>query len=175
MIVGNSPGVSGMAYYVLESELSVREDRHTEFKGHKNVAEKDVPPWCKIPNSHKSSQTAASKCVLEQTDAPARLHAFDAAVFASPTDLIHTLPRVLCGFLNTGEGGCVYMGVLDSGVVVGLEMTASLQQHLWQSAHDMMSRYSPPVSRERYTVCESSRRHCVCVSPRLWWEVCAVR
>lgn len=52
-----------MAYYVQESELSVREDRHNEFKGHKNVAEKDVPPWCKIPNSHRSSQTAASKCV----------------------------------------------------------------------------------------------------------------
>ena len=72
---------AGMAYYVLESELSVREDRHTEFKGHKNVAEKDVPPWCKIPNSQRSSQTGASKCVLvacvEQTDAPARLHAFD--------------------------------------------------------------------------------------------------
>lgn len=46
------------------------------------------------------------------------------------------------------------MGVLDSGVVVGLEMTSSLLQHLQQSTHDMMSRYSPPVSRERYTVRE---------------------
>ena len=54
---------AGMAYYVQESELPVREDRHNEFKGHKNVAEKDVPPWCKIPYSRRSSQTAASKCV----------------------------------------------------------------------------------------------------------------
>lgn len=70
----------------------------------------------------------------------------------------------------------MYMGVLDSGVVVGLEMTDSLQKHLWQNTHDMMSRYSPPVSRDRYTVCEPSRGRCVCVSPMLlWWAVCAVR
>lgn len=48
------------------------------------------------------------------------------------------------------------MGVLDSGVVVGLEMTPSLLKHLLQSTHDMMSRYSPPVGRERYTVREPS-------------------
>ena len=52
---------SMQAYYVYESQLSVREDRHNEFKGHKNIAEKDVPPWCKIPNSTRSSQTGASK------------------------------------------------------------------------------------------------------------------
>ena len=62
--------------------------------------------------------------------------------------------RALCGFLNTGEGGRVYMGVLDSGVVVGLQMTSSQVQHLEQDTHDMMSRYRPPVSRDRYTVRE---------------------
>ena len=46
------------------------------------------------------------------------------------------------------------MGVLDSGVVVGLQMTSSQVQHLEQDTHDMMSRYRPPVSRDRYTVRE---------------------
>ena len=91
----------------------------------------------------------------EQGSGPARVHALDALV-VSLTDVERAWLRALCGFLNTGEGGRVYMGVLDSGVVVGLEMTSSLLQHLQQGTHDMMSRYSPPVSRERYTVREPS-------------------
>lgn len=48
------------------------------------------------------------------------------------------------------------MGVLDSGVVVGLQVTSSVLQHLEQDTHDMMSRYRPPVSKDRYTVREPS-------------------
>lgn len=31
--------------------------------------------------------------------------------------------RTICAFLNTGKGGIVYMGILDSGVVNGLHLT----------------------------------------------------
>lgn len=104
----------------------------------------------------------------EQGSGPARVHALDALV-VSLTDVERAWLRALCGFLNTGEGGRVYMGVLDSGVVVGLEMTSSLLQHLQQGTHDMMSRYSPPVSRERYTVREPS--YC---THSAGWAVCGI-
>lgn len=64
-------------FYIVGSEVSAREDRQTEFKGHKNVSSKDIPPWL----------TQSSK---RRTQSP--------------------ISRAICGFLNTGEGGIVYIG-----------------------------------------------------------------
>lgn len=35
----------------------------------------------------------------------------------------HYLYRNINGFLNTGEGGRIYLGVLDNGVVAGLHLS----------------------------------------------------
>ena len=71
--------------------------------------------------------------------------------------------RTLNGFLNTGKGGTVYLGVLDSGTVKGLVMSHHQVKYyevnpLFQINHvklslaDLMNRYTPPVSKRQYTV-----------------------
>ncbi|GFN80037.1 schlafen protein [Plakobranchus ocellatus] len=63
-----------------------------------------------------------------------------------------SVSRNLCGFLNTGFGGTVYCGVLDDNNVIGLKLTLYQRDHVIKSMHDLMSRYSPPVSKHRYKV-----------------------
>ncbi|XP_064398245.1 schlafen-like protein 2 [Halichondria panicea] len=60
--------------------------------------------------------------------------------------------RALNGFLNTGGGGTVYLGVTDEGVVKGLYLNQDQIDHVRVSLADLMSRYCPRVSRSRYKV-----------------------
>ena len=60
--------------------------------------------------------------------------------------------RALCGFLNTGEGGAVYIGVGDNGRVLGLTYTSEQIDHMIQSISHTLSLYSPPVRRELWDV-----------------------
>jgi hypothetical protein len=99
-------------FYIVGSEVSAREDRQTEFKGHKNVSSKDIPPWL----------TQSSK---RRTQSP--------------------ISRAICGFLNTGEGGIVYIGVSDNGRVMGITYTCEEADHLRKSISNALSRFSPPV------------------------------
>ncbi|WAR12933.1 hypothetical protein MAR_027113 [Mya arenaria] len=58
--------------------------------------------------------------------------------------------RNLNAFLNTGKGGTVYLGVIDSGHVKGLQLSQYQKEHIIGSVRDVMSRYNPPVKRHRY-------------------------
>ncbi|XP_053401077.1 uncharacterized protein LOC123549662 [Mercenaria mercenaria] len=60
--------------------------------------------------------------------------------------------RVLSAFLNTGKGGTVYLGVIDSGEVKGLQLSADQKMHVIDSVNDVMSRYTPPVKKHRYSI-----------------------
>lgn len=60
--------------------------------------------------------------------------------------------RSLNAFFNTGKGGTVYLGVLDSGVVKGLQLSEYQKKHVIDSVNDVLSRYVPPVKRHRYSV-----------------------
>ncbi|KAK3085449.1 hypothetical protein FSP39_003502 [Pinctada imbricata] len=60
--------------------------------------------------------------------------------------------RSLNAFLNTGKGGTVYLGILDSGVVRGIKMTQFQMDHVVGGLDDLMQRYSPPVTKHRYRV-----------------------
>ncbi|XP_052815539.1 uncharacterized protein LOC128242431 [Mya arenaria] len=60
--------------------------------------------------------------------------------------------RNLNAFLNTGKGGTVYLGVIDSGHVKGLQLSQYQKEHIIGSVRDVMSRYNPPVKRHRYKV-----------------------
>ena len=62
------------------------------------------------------------------------------------------LNRNFCGFLNTGLGGIVYMGVLDSGTVYGLRLTTFQKHHILLQVQDMFSRFDPPVDEAMYAV-----------------------
>ncbi|PNF25945.1 hypothetical protein B7P43_G10019 [Cryptotermes secundus] len=61
------------------------------------------------------------------------------------------ISRNLCGFLNTGCGGTVYIGILDGGRVQGVRLTRYQQDHLLLSLQDAMNAFRPPVPRFMYT------------------------
>ncbi|KAJ9595516.1 hypothetical protein L9F63_013281, partial [Diploptera punctata] len=58
--------------------------------------------------------------------------------------------RNLCGFLNTGLGGTIYIGILDKGVVQGVRLTQYQLDHLLLSLRDSLDNFSPPVPRFMY-------------------------
>ncbi|XP_067010814.2 uncharacterized protein [Anabrus simplex] len=55
------------------------------------------------------------------------------------------ISRNICGFLNTGMGGTVYVGILNNGTVRGEPMTLYQQDHLLLSLKDTLLRFRPPV------------------------------
>lgn len=62
------------------------------------------------------------------------------------------ISRVLNAFLNTGDGGTVYMGVVDEGHVLGLNFTQYRKDHIKVELDDVMASYKPPVERHRYKI-----------------------
>ncbi|XP_013418493.1 uncharacterized protein LOC106179420 [Lingula anatina] len=60
--------------------------------------------------------------------------------------------RTLNGFLNTGKGGTVYLGITDEGHVRGLNLTQYIKDHMVVAVDDLMSRYTPPVASHRYKI-----------------------
>lgn len=58
--------------------------------------------------------------------------------------------RNLCGFLNTGCGGTVYIGILDGGRIKGVRLTRYQQDHLLLSLQDAMKAFRPPVPHFMY-------------------------
>ena len=60
--------------------------------------------------------------------------------------------RSICGFLNTGEGGIIYIGVGDNGRVLGLTFTEEQMDHLTKSINHTLSRYLPQVEKKQWDV-----------------------
>ncbi|XP_061197361.1 uncharacterized protein LOC133205542 [Saccostrea echinata] len=109
-----------LRYYIKDSVVPFEEDMYHEFKGHRNLAVEELPPWTKETLKEKASRKAVS--------------------------------RALNGFVNTGKGGTIYLGIIDSGEVRGLTLTQYQKDHVIGSLDDLMSRYTPPVAPHRYKV-----------------------
>jgi len=58
--------------------------------------------------------------------------------------------KYLCGMLNSGQGGTLYSGILDDGVVSGLMLTKYQQLHVELSLRDTLNRFNPPVSLDQW-------------------------
>ncbi|KAK6185162.1 hypothetical protein SNE40_007455 [Patella caerulea] len=63
-----------------------------------------------------------------------------------------SVSRTINAFLNTGYGGTVYLGIIDSGKVSGLKLTQYQKDHVTGSLQDLMGRYTPPVKSHRYKI-----------------------
>lgn len=63
-----------------------------------------------------------------------------------------SISRTICAFLNTGQGGTVYMGILDSAVVNGMHLTEYQKDHILLSLENLMRRYQPAVPEHMYDV-----------------------
>ncbi|XP_064640322.1 uncharacterized protein LOC135495522 [Lineus longissimus] len=107
-------------YYIKGAVVPFEEDLTHEFKGHRNMAVEELPPWAFITGSNKRSRKAVS--------------------------------RTINGFLNTGKGGTVYLGIVDDGTVKGMKLTQYQKDHLLTSMDDLASRYDPPLLKHRYKV-----------------------
>ncbi|PAV82439.1 hypothetical protein WR25_27259 isoform C [Diploscapter pachys] len=55
--------------------------------------------------------------------------------------------KTICAFLNS-DGGSIYLGISDSGHVVGLRMTQSLIDHFYFSLYECLKRFTPKVPTE---------------------------
>jgi Putative DNA-binding domain len=60
--------------------------------------------------------------------------------------------RNFCGFLNTGLGGVVYIGILDDGSVFGVRLTEYQKDHVLLDIQDTFQRFDPPVDETMYLV-----------------------
>lgn len=60
--------------------------------------------------------------------------------------------RNINGFLNTGKGGTIYLGIVDDGTVKGIHMTQYQRDHVRVAVKDALNRYTPKVPEECYKV-----------------------
>ncbi|CBY35984.1 unnamed protein product [Oikopleura dioica] len=65
---------------------------------------------------------------------------------------LHPITTVICGFLNQGLGGTIYLGIRDSGQVTGLSLTPNEMDHLSLSVGDALERFNPVVTPGLVTV-----------------------
>ncbi|XP_071444344.1 uncharacterized protein [Hetaerina americana] len=121
-VIGNEQSKpKGFRYYILDSIMNAEEDRTHEFKGHRNIAIEEIPPWC-IDANDKRRKTR------------------------------NCISRNICGFLNSGLGGTVYVGVLDNGSIVGILLSRYQRDHLKLSLKDTLQRFRPPVPNHLVSV-----------------------
>ena len=62
------------------------------------------------------------------------------------------LSKYICGMLNSGKGGVVYLGILDDGSVEGLSLSRFQKHHVKLALLDMFDNFKPRVSREYFNV-----------------------
>jgi hypothetical protein len=63
----------------------------------------------------------------------------------------NTVARYACGFLNS-EGGTLYLGVNDNGIVLGIKANASLEETLRQDIDFAIGLIEPDVEKAAYSV-----------------------
>lgn len=65
---------------------------------------------------------------------------------------ISPVSNAICGFLNQGTGGIIYLGIHDSGRVDGMILTPSQMDHCYGSIVDTLGRFNPPVPTQSVSV-----------------------
>ena len=110
--------------YIRNQLLKVDEDRHHEFKAHRQLSNLDLSQSSLLPDRN-GSETVRKLAGRRQS-----------------------ISQYICGMLNTGEGGCLYLGVTDSGRVAGLMMSPFQKDHFQLALMDLLSRYEPAVPAE---------------------------
>lgn len=60
--------------------------------------------------------------------------------------------KYVCGFLNSGEGGTLFFGVKDDGLVTGIECPREKEDDFRLLIDDAMKRLRPPVFPDLYSV-----------------------
>ena len=116
-----------MAFYLRHSVLPVEEDMTHEFKAHRQLSKSDLSSL-KYTHGHNGTYTTKVR--------PARA----------------SLSKSICGMLNTGLGGTIYLGVTDAGRVAGLMCSLFQKDHFRLALSDLLERYRPKVDPEMVKV-----------------------
>uniref|UniRef100_T1J2C2 Schlafen AlbA-2 domain-containing protein n=1 Tax=Strigamia maritima TaxID=126957 RepID=T1J2C2_STRMM len=119
-------------FYIMFESVTFDEDYHHEFKGHRSISVEELPPSCHRPNPSKQHFSSKVSFVSRQSR--------------------QCVSKALNAFLNTGDGGCVYLGITDDGIVRGIQLTDFQQHHIELNVVDLMTRYSPPVPSDRIKI-----------------------
>ncbi|GAB1600225.1 uncharacterized protein LOC115224808 [Argonauta hians] len=70
----------------------------------------------------------------------------------NPNVTRRSVSRSLNAFLNTGQGGTVYLGVSDGGRIKGFFLTLFQRDHISVNLDNLMKRYKPEVDVSRYSI-----------------------
>lgn len=62
MMAQNTPNTN-QRFYIRKSLVKIEEDEYNEFKGHRNFAVEELPPWCFHKNTARRSRKAASRAL----------------------------------------------------------------------------------------------------------------
>jgi len=60
--------------------------------------------------------------------------------------------RNINAFLNSARGGTVYLGIVDEGIVKGLQLTEHQKHHVIIAMTDLAARYKPPIQSDMYSI-----------------------
>jgi len=120
-----SPELRSVDFYVRNQILALEEDIIHEFKAHRHLSDQDL--------SGKSTVFARD----DDEDCPEKVKY-----------LRRSLSPNICGFLNSGRGGRMYLGVTDAGEVLGFMMSQYQKDHFDIALADLLSRYTPPVPKD---------------------------
>ena len=62
------------------------------------------------------------------------------------------IAKYICGMLNTGKGGTIHCGIIDSGKVLGIVLSRLQRQHVKLAINDALSCFRPSVPKHRYSI-----------------------
>lgn len=99
------------------------EDLHHEFKGHRCLSVNELSPYSFHDTDSRTKRTKRA------------------------------VSRAINSFLNSGEGGTVYLGIQDDGRAVGLPLSGFQMDHVVVSLKDLLERqYRPAVQPDQYKI-----------------------
>lgn len=120
--------IMGSSYYIRHNFIDVEEDLTHEFKAHRCLSVRDL--------SSKAMAVTRTGALDRKKNPFCR----------SP------ISKNICGMLNTGKGGTIYMGVTDSGKVEGFMMCQFQKDHFLLSLQDLLASFQPPVPNHFWKV-----------------------
>lgn len=115
----------GREYYIRDEIMPFDEDQRHEFKGHRSLAYDEQ-------SQRTRYRLAMNNSTVKRTRKPVSV--------------------ALNAFLNSRVGGTIFLGIIDTGAIKGLLLTASQRDHFRGQIEDLFSRYRPPVPSNRFKI-----------------------
>lgn len=127
-----------LGYYLVNSRIGFEEDDRHEFKAQRAICIEELGDRYYQDNSKQSRRS-------RQPVSKYRINSYHELEFKIPIFCFRTLNA----FLNTGRGGTIFLGVLNNGLIKGINMTTYQRDHVKIALDDLLSRYNPKVPEDQ--------------------------